>query len=669
MPKTRTDSSVLSARRRLRDSIKRDNERVDHRMRAAARRDMEALSNNDNQYTKARKVNDSVVHATAKLASVVAASMDVRVPINIKSSSQTSGITDFKSIKISINPNAYDLNDYTQVMRLLKLTKGVLYHEIGHCKFTVPLADILTSAGVDKETVNKISAFKVSKAWNLLEDQRMECAMVRYSPIMMNYFTVIILDHVISKPEMSWPFVAGRTYLDKRLLDKFRLLSSAYCNDVLYEPTLIRDTSRVVAKYKRAASAKEMYDAIIEMVDIIERWQKAGVDIPDGVDTHGGVFDKSGNDEEVTNDKISSSASEQDDKDESSEDEPQQDGGLQNSDEQGEDEGSSGGDTGFDKDEPTDGSGHSSAGDEKSDNRQEQAVDDDTYVPGKGASTDEESGKTLREIVDEVRDEVLTTTLEDERDAKEFLSVVNEEQGRSLTHTSAVTTMDDHQLEDANDIRNNMLRVLEPLATQVEPSWRFRQETGILDAVSYVTRDPGDTDFWVGLDDDGQQGYDVAVSVILDVSYSMGNACYDLGSVALGVRQACDEIDVPCTVSVFDDASNILWAADEQPTEVFAHANGGTYPLNALLDLDNQMMNKSRHLVIVLTDGIWPEDIKDLSTFSRPGRYIIGVGYDKYYPHGIKSALEDLNPNEAYGIRNVRELPDVITSAISAYFA
>jgi hypothetical protein len=669
MPRTRTDSSVLSARRRLRDSIRRDSDRVGERMRAAAVRDMHAMEYSKSDHMQARKVRDSVIHATSKLASVVAASMDVRVPIRVRSTSTTHGVTDFKSINISVNPSAYDLNDYTQVMRLLKFTKGVLYHEVGHCKFSVPLADLISSAGIDKDTVSSIPAAKIAKAWNLMEDQRMECAMVRYSPIMMNYFTVIILDHVVSKPEMSWPFVAGRTYLDKALLDKFRFLSSSYCNGVLYEPTLVRDTSRVISTYKRATTPKAMYDAIIEMVDILERWQKAGSTIPDGVDDHTNVFNKSSNDEEATKDKISSSATEQDDKDENYEDEPQQDGVSQNGDEQGEDESASGGDTGFDKDQPTDGSGHSSAGDEKRDGQQDSPVDDDTYIPGNGASTHEESGKTLREIVDEVRDEVMSTTLEDERDAKEFLSIVNEEQGRSITHTSAVTTMDASQLEDAADICNNMLRVLEPLATQVEPSWRFRQETGILDPVSYLTREPGDTDFWVDLDDDGQQGYDVAVSVILDVSYSMGSACYNLGSVALGIRRACDELTIPCTVSVFDDESNLLWSADEEPTEVFAHANGGTCPINALLDLDNQMMGKSRHLVVILTDGIWPDDIKDLSMFSRPGRYIIGVGYDSFNPNGIRNALEGLNPNEAFGIRNVRELPDVVTSAVSAYFA
>lgn len=664
MSRTKTDPTVLSARRRLRDSIRRENDMVESRMRDSARRDLYSRRNDD-QYVKRIKEQNSIVHATIKMASVVAHSMDVHVPItaSVSNDSSAMGLTNFKSITIHINPDVYDLNDYKQVARLLKFTKGVLYHEIGHCKFSTPLADLAVIAGVDIGGIPNKQ--KVAKAWNLLEDQRMECAMVRYSPIMMNYFTVIVLDHVVKVPEMAWPFVAGRTYLPKPLLDKFKTASNDYAKNVLYDPTLTRDTSRVVSEYKRAKNATDMFTAVMKMVDIVERWTKAGMSLPEGTDKHQGHFSPGGGETvEQIKERIKSSSHE-DDNVKDNNDASEGDGNEQTDNtEQDGSEGNEGGETGFDKED------NQSFNDSQSSNQNnDEELSNDTYTPGDGVSEHEEPGKTLSDLVKEAREEAFEATKQDEQDAKDFMTTVNEERERSLPHTTAVKLMEGKQLDDAADIANNMLSVLEPLATQVEPSWRFRQETGILDPVSYLTREPGDTDFWTDLDDEGRQGYDVAVSVLLDVSYSMGNACYDLGSVALGIRKACDELELPCTVSVFDDNHNMLWAADEEPTEMWAYANGGTNPYGNLQDLDNQMHGKSRHLVVILTDGVWPNDCKDLSAFSRPGRYIICVGYDAHNPSGLREALADLNPNEAFGIRNVREFPSVVTSAISAYFA
>ena len=663
MARTKTNPAVLSARRKMRESLKRENERVEQEARSSAAEALMFRKSVTSEDFAVRKRRNGVIHATIQLASAVAKSMNVNVPIMVEVSydNKTTASTDFQSITIKLNPSAYDINDYKSVARLLKFVKGVLYHEIGHCKFTVPflnlkdLSSTLTGAGED---------FGLFKAWNILEDQRMECAMVRYSPIMRNYFTIAISDHVVSKPETAWPWVAGRTYLSKELLDSYRKEASKYATEMLFDPDLVRDTSRVVAAYKRATDPEVMGQAIIDMLSIVERWQRGGMSVPaNGGDQHEQRKDRNSGVDEMEN-RINESAEQKQDDNAAGNDVDDMDG----TEPTGDAESSSDKDDPATEQPPQDVSSSDSDSDSDSTTPSDSQESEETGEPsGSQAST-----KSPQDILDKEKERSFETDNRDEQDAKEFMSVVNEEERNELPHYTKVSVLDDEQLRDAEDIKNGMLITLEPLAVQIEPSWRFRQEQGVLDPVSFMIREAGDTDFWTDLDDSGKDGFDLSVSVILDVSYSMGDDCYDLGSVVYGIRNACDELTIPCTVSVFDDTSYRLWNHDEETLPVWAVSNGGTDPSTVLRDLDNQDAGKTKHLVIILTDGFWPKSIRNMNPYSKPGRYLIGVTFSKdNYPYAnhLKENLAKMNFDEALGITKVTQLPEVVSSAISGYFA
>jgi len=180
------------------------------------------------------------------------------------------------------------------------------------------------------------------------------------------------------------------------------------------------------------------------------------------------------------------------------------------------------------------------------------------------------------------------------------------------------------EIDQAHKVRAEMLDVLAPLAVSADPTWRFRRESGVLDPLAYMLREAGDTDYWSELDDSGTTGFDLAVSLVLDTSGSMNGQIEVLGISAIGIRLACDELGIPCTVSTFNDDTSILFDATDQTEMLMVSATGGTQPLAALEDLPQQRAGKARHLVVVFTDGIW-EDVPSMAPFRRPGITAIGI--------------------------------------------
>ena len=54
------------------------------------------------------------------------------------------------------------------------------------------------------------------------------------------------------------------------------------------------------------------------------------------------------------------------------------------------------------------------------------------------------------------------------------------------------------------------------------PAWVEQQRRGVLNVGRYMTRNPGDTEFFRQWTEDDRPGFDIAVSVLLDYSCSMG---------------------------------------------------------------------------------------------------------------------------------------------------
>ena len=186
----------------------------------------------------------------------------------------------------------------------------------------------------------------------------------------------------------------------------------------------------------------------------------------------------------------------------------------------------------------------------------------------------------------------------------------------------------------------------------------------MLDPVVYSMRSPGDTDYWSALDDTGNPSPSLAVSLLLDTSGSMQGEVEDLFVAAIGVRMACDELDLPCTVTTFSDDSRVLFEAAEPTQHVVGISGGGTNPIGALVDLANHRLGKDQQLVIVFTDGYWA-DVLNLDQFRTGNTVIIGVTLDKQ----TANALESHGFDEIVVVDDVIEFAGTVSHALVPYYA
>jgi hypothetical protein len=143
----------------------------------------------------------------------------------------------------------------------------------------------------------------------------------------------------------------------------------------------------------------------------------------------------------------------------------------------------------------------------------------------------------------------------------------------------------------------------------------------------------------------------------------MGEFIDELFVAAIGVRKACDELEVPCTLVTFAGESQLLFDVSDQTKEVIALCQGSTYPRGAFEDLHNQRKGREHHLVIIFTDGHWG-DIHNLNAYCAPGRILIGVTNDR----SMLSYLRTLGFNETVFVENCAAFATTASEAIVPYF-
>ena len=691
----KVDPEIVRARNRARSHFRREAKAYEERSMSEARDALRRASNYSasKEYKADQTKTSAIVRWVTGQAQAVFASLDIKPRMDVQTDSRPDrpvamGSTDFKTIHVRINTHTYNEDKPADVARLIALTKGIVYHEGGHILYTIPVLDLLERAkeqgyvprlnnGMD-ESVPDIYDYRWT--WNLLEDQRMECAVVRMSPIIERYLQVVVLDLIIktaeSAPYRAWPFVTGRSYLPKSILSEYRRVAVEYAIDNDQVDTL-REIDRLVRAYKRATTEREMAEIVYQAVPVFKQWlggRTGEGQVDDHTTNRVGAPDPQSSATESDEWAEPSMPSRSRPKPEPSHGEtPEQSKGSDNTDTTTNTRDDDNAETESDapypdntaSDDDSDESDDDGSGSDESGDTTDTT---DTHNPGTGAmengGEDGERSEDQQGLVDTVKDalsEVIDSVVSQET-VSELAGQVNDAINRGIAYDPTIQPMSPELVAQTYEVRAGMLDTLEPLAVQADPSWRFRQESGVLDPGAFVSREPGESDFWVGLDDSGAQGHDLAVSVVLDVSFSMGNHTDALSVGAMGIRLACEDLGIPCTLSTFA-SSGYLWQTAEDPTDLtMVHAHGGTEPMEALEDLPNQQFGKSRHLVVVFTDGEWT-GVPSFAQFRTPGMYIIGVGFG----WGVADSLDKRKPDALLALESVSQLPAEVTKALIGY--
>lgn len=577
-----------------------------------------------------RRAN-ALAQGTVRLAEAVRSSYGLNHPISVRTEADSlTAYTDFKSIVIQFPASNVKLGPDGEAVVAVNSGKraprkvtwfsaellGLIYHELGHIRFTVPWANLLDACGYDTNSSilmpdgGHVRASALRRHWNALEDQRMENAVVVESPFVANYLTIAICSNLVP----SWPLFAGRIYLDRTIRQRAR---DAWVDE--HGEDSAQAIEQAVWGYMGARTEAEMLDHVVALYVAVDG--RSSLDTS-SLDTHpdhaGGTATAADGATDV--------------------DPSQQPGAIvvvvsDDSDDSDDDgEGGAGSGSGAD-DDSEDGDGSASGGSDSNDGDSEGGAgtsDADTGQKAHGGGG-AGSGKSTGTVQDAIRESVSKLFAD-----KSFTKALNAA-AQELTDTTDVD--DFERTPNRNVLSPDEIAEAEALASSLElslraatahsaPEWVTRQRRGYIEPVRYRTRQTGDNDYRRDYLDGQNPMPKLTVSMALDVSGSMNlSDLRRLGVAAYATALACRRLGMPCSAFVFDDEASLLFS-DRTAAPEWPSSGGFTVPQEALkliraLDVDED----DNHLVIVMTDGDFGTPTTDADLYFGPNAQVIGLAF------------------------------------------
>lgn len=627
------------------------------------------------------------VHA---LVTAVESSFGLNVPIHIGATiwgsiGEVQASTDFQSIRI-VYPRhlipASDLGfDAAVLTNTIADIKGISYHEIGHNLFTVPFPDLVALAAEEGFIFpSDRGSSEFQWTWNVLEDQRMEAAVVRESPVMVDYFTTMVLTHILqSNGERArqyikanqWALIAGRRYLPRAVRTGVReRFVEAFDADTADH------VSFLIHKYASSTSAAEMLRTVVEFKDL---FMSLDLDIPANTDQHtysgAGTNGVSQSDSQQRIQKSASQPSQDDDE----QSESQSTFAPGNSDESDEDESTETGDSAGDDQDGDDGEstdGTSEDGDDGSPqsdlpsdkpgrDRGRSDVQDTpppSSVPGTGASS---TGNTdsLEDSVAQALDDANSRRLSDsslQSAVRSVYETVGSDQVPLTRHFTPHQMSNETLASTAVALASTLEQALNVYMAETAPLWQQRQSRGVIDPFAYRTRTSGSLDYRRSYED-GDVGVDMAVTLALDISGSMHGWDDHLGAAAFATKSACDALGIPCSVVEFNHNARLLWLPSDPPSLVSLRCDGGTNPTEAMDSLEYLSYDKRFHLIVVMTDGEFVKEFQGFNYYRTDERFFLGLAFGN---SSLQYALERQGADEAYAIGDLMQIPEIVSNFI-----
>ena len=640
-----------------------------------------------------RRIN--MVQGLQPRLSAVMKSWGIDVPVKLTPSRRVGGWTDFKSInveyseKLVFNGDEHNLISIENLQQLVVETRALFYHELGHILFTIPVnelcvlayrsgfdfdsADIPVYVSIyDKETYKQECQKALDKtgtqhfhsvemgsdssvgavtymvfvnrafrnAWNALEDQRMEMALVNESPHLASYLTILVARNILSRldarkvygdifdtrkkqevEQLSWMLIAGRHYLPQEVRD----LSESTWNSS-FRATEIATSDRVleiVSNYQSASSAKAMIEAINDYLQLTKPLSDEALA---GVDSHKYSSSVDSSDERFDNieKRLSETTSERPKADPSKK--------KENSEHQTNGEQNSSGDKSNSSDENKNGFGSNT-----SDNALKDAIE-----------------KSLNDHFSNIAD---SQELKDDiRAVNEAYS--NDTSGLAYGNVGAGTAGLNPYEEQAKSIVAQISDSFRSATADTAPTWVSGQRRGVLEPIRYRTRQMGDLEFFKDFRGEGDREVSVEVSLFIDISGSMWDFTDQLAAAAWAVKAACDAIDVRCDVTMFDHNAYKLWSADEvaSPEIPILESQGGTDPTYAFQTVLGSPREVKNHVIIVLTDGVWESD----KSFARSNNSSNDLSLLLRFDSNFSKPISSVELATKYGFQEAQYIGDLL---------
>lgn len=672
-------------RRQLsREASKREEARME-----AARNGLFSHANDAKKAEKVRRENMVIGGLLPRLKAVMT-TWGINVPVVAEPSRQISAWTNFSSITINYSDvligtrdaQGYfrhrDLDVETDPLSLEELrqvvseTRGLFYHEVGHLRFTTPfmdLAQVAHNAGFRSDMLNYrepsgalMSGGRVQWAWNCLEDQRMENAVVEESPVIAAYLTSLTLRNMADTNEnagRNYPILAGRFFLPKGVREASRReYSKGTMAPLLSDVELLA----LVKAYISATDASTMMECVCTLAKAMEDSQETppsgdGTGRRDYNGGHGRLTGRRSlsncnhddEQEKIEQEKIEKSATDAEPQDGTSgADEPGMEPG------EGEGGGQGGGEGASENDSPGDADGNSDS-------------DQDGPPGGTGAGNGagDHTPRSFKDEVEKARTEAEETIAQDAT-AKEDIASMNEyynnDEGELGFWQHTAPTEGDWT-EKAENLAAEIQDAFRVATANCAPVWQSQQRTGVLEPIRYRTRAPGDMEFRRNFHEFGDPGQDLSVKVFLDISGSMDGEGSALGSAAYAIKKSCDALNIEAEVALFDTAGYLLYGKGDRPTYALdVSVAGGTDPSKALGAILKDRSDHKNEIVLIMTDGEWNNAL-DLQTYTEDNRTIVLFAYGDYAIN-VDSYQTRYRPDESHHIRDLFDMPRILENIL-----
>lgn len=619
---------IAAQRRRQNAADRREREKREEEQKRVARQRL--LGNTVGQPTDADRLLAHIVNTVTgpQTAYLRAIGFDQAVIGNVGgwySKGRTTAWTNWKEVHVTgglelVAPKE-GVSEWDRIVDAVAALKGAFQHEFGHLRFTVPFNRLMETTTEDLGE-NGLNRFH-QMTWNILEDQRMEAAVVEAVPSIAAYFKVMVANIVLGDQVTSqaWVYIAGRDYLSPAFSQASRdLFAFTYGEEAA-------DTwSNIVATYKAATTHIDLASTVVTAKAFLD---DLGIDRPgegtpgehraaddgfrqyeDNVEPAPSADPSAGATGSITDDDdadADTSGGAGDDADDDGDDGDDADttGGGDDADTDGDDDadadgaGGAGAD-GDDDDVDADGGGNA-ATDSAKDNEA------DTDSPSDGVGT----GEGLQSLADQERREAQEEVAQhhDVQAMANDVSAAHGDGGGSQypVYTGSKREFDEVTVKSCEDNARAIAEGFNSFLAALTPHMTGGQEDGYLDPLAYRTREIGDRAFWRNMEGEVSDKLDMHLSVLVDNSGSMSGRLMDEASQAIyTLHSAADDLGLPTNFLLWNSHRKVYQVATNGPEPVYYTTGGGTWAEDAIRDSLNHCDDSvSNHLVVIVTDGSW----------------------------------------------------------------
>jgi hypothetical protein len=580
--------------------------------------------------------------------------------------------------------NEAKINDSFDTETLLSI-QGLDFHELAHVRYTPRNGSEICLWVIENN---------YWKAFNALEDQRIETLMVGRFPSTVNWLTATVAQFILNTPEAienAYPLLRGRRYLPLEIRQLAREHYAKQENIVALAEVI--DEYRLLLFPDDTERAKELITRFAELI------QGDNLADPNGHEArpfqgHESSDSRPAPKREQERDRKnaekqekeldkedtqSSSADSDSDSDSDSDDSDSQSNSDSNSDSDSDsssdDSGGNGAGDSEDSDDDDSKEGNQSSSDFGDVTVAEDSDDDsdfdDSYeadnlsrhagAGGKSKTANsQEVTDTMEEIIQSVTEELMDNLnkLSMQVVGKPLMGTVSAESVSRADYRSVPATA------DLVTVQRSFARELERLKANYDPSWLTEQRSGKLNANRYMQGASVRTLFnkWQSGRDDVTA---IEAVILLDRSSSMqGHNAKEAYKSLWAIKRSLDKVQANTTVYTFDSHTHLLYSADEKADTTIrdSGASGTTQPEVAILNAQNIFADTDKpiRILFMITDGAWGGDKAEESVRRMKEAGVLTCQALLYPDEVSKEGLERCRHNFEI-IKRIGEAKDILS--------